>query len=75
MIYQFYEKSIVKQIKKPLSEDLAFLLEMYCKGSIDMTVKWATGYLDISKEKLVELLILSLPVDLKQYLIKLNKID
>jgi len=75
MIYQFYEKSIVKQIKKPLSKDLAFLLEMYCKGSIDMTVKWATGYLDISKEKLVELLILSLPVDLKQYLIKLNKID
>lgn len=75
MIYQFYESAIIKQTKKPLDENLAFLLEMYCKGSIDMTVKWATGYLDISKKKLVELLILSLPEDLKQYLIKLNKID
>ncbi|MBK5201897.1 MAG: TetR/AcrR family transcriptional regulator C-terminal domain-containing protein [Spirochaetaceae bacterium] len=75
MIYQFYESAIIKQIKKPLDENLAFLLEMYCKGSIDMTVKWATGYLDINKIKLVELLILSLPEGLKQYLIKLNKID
>jgi len=75
MIYKFYEKAIVTQTKKPLSKDFSFLLEMYCKGSIYMTVKWATGYLEISKEKMVDLLIESLPEALKQYLIQLNKIN
>ncbi|MDC7250580.1 MAG: TetR/AcrR family transcriptional regulator C-terminal domain-containing protein [Sphaerochaetaceae bacterium] len=73
MIYKFYENAIIQQTKKPLSEDLSFLLEMYCKGSIDMTSKWATGYLDLSKEKMVNLLIKSVPEELKKYLIQLNK--
>lgn len=75
MIYKFYEKAIVKQTKKPLTQDIEFLLEMYCKGSIDMTSKWATGYLDIPKEKMVSLLIQSVPEGLKPYLIQLNKIN
>lgn len=74
MIYEFYENAIVKQTHKPLSEDIAFLLEMYCKGSIDMTSKWATGYLSLPKEKIVDLLIQSVPEKLKQYLLQLNKI-
>lgn len=73
MIYKFYEKAIIKQTQKPLSQDMEFLLEMYCKGSINMTSKWATGYLEITKEKMVELLIQSVPSTLKQHLIQLNK--
>jgi AcrR family transcriptional regulator len=75
MIYKFYEEAIVKQTHKPLTQDMAFLLEMYCKGSIDMTSKWATGYLDIPKEKMVDLLIQSVPDVLQQHLIQLNKIN
>ena len=74
MIYEFYKNAIIKQTHKPLSEDIAFLLEMYCKGSIDMTSKWTTGYLSLPKEKMVDLLIQSVPEKLKQYLLQLNKI-
>ncbi len=72
MIYRFYEEAIIKQTKKPLTEDLSFLLEMYCKGSIEMTSKWATGYLDLPKEKMVDLLIKSVPEELKKYLIQFH---
>jgi len=75
MIYKFYEEAIIKQTKKPLTEELSFLLEMYCKGSIDMTSKWATGYLDLPKEKMVDLLIKSVPEELKKYLLQLNMIN
>lgn len=76
MIYGFYENAITKQLKgQPLSSELSFLLEMYCKGSIEMTVQWATGYLEISKEKIVEWLVESVPERLKQYLIKLEHIN
>lgn len=75
MIFQFYENAIVKQTKRPLTEEISFILEMYCKASIEMTAKWATGYLDLSKERMVELLILALPEDLKKYLIQLNSIQ
>lgn len=76
MIYKFYEDAIIKQQKNDLlNPETAFLLEMYCKGSIEMTVKWATGYLEISKEKMVELLIKSVPEELKKYLIKFEHIN
>jgi AcrR family transcriptional regulator len=74
MIYQFYENAIIKQIRKSLESDIKFLLQMYCKGSIDMTAKWVTGYLELPKEKMVELLIESLPEALKPYLLELNKV-
>ena len=74
MIYQFYENAIIKQTNKKLEDDIKFLLQMYCTGSIDMTAKWVTGYLDLNKEKMVGLLIQSLPEPLKPYLLQLNKV-
>ena len=38
LILAFYSDRIQEKSGKPLSEDLKFLLEMYCQGSIYMTV-------------------------------------
>ena len=43
LILAFYSDRIQEKSGKPLSEDLKFLLEMYCQGSIYMTVQWVFG--------------------------------
>lgn len=40
-IFEFYTNIIKKKTEKPLNKDIHFLLEMYCRGSIFMTVEWA----------------------------------
>ena len=39
-IYDFYKNYIYKNTGKTLSSDIDFLLNMYCRGSVDMTVDW-----------------------------------
>ena len=39
-IYEFYKGIIEKNLNHSVDDDLDFLLKMYCKGSIDMTVDW-----------------------------------
>ncbi|MCH3916161.1 MAG: TetR/AcrR family transcriptional regulator [Spirochaetia bacterium] len=73
MIYSFYTKAIEKQLQRPLPEDLRFLLEMYCEGSIYMTVRWLTGYLEETIDQIVSLLIASVPNRLRPYLLALNE--
>jgi len=36
----FYTELITRKRQEPLSEEIQFLLEMYCRGSVYMTVKW-----------------------------------
>lgn len=43
LILQFYTDLIARRTSKPLTEELQFLLEMYCRGSVYMTVKWVLG--------------------------------
>ena len=40
---------------------MAFLLEMYCSGSIRMTVEWVTGGMGRPIPELVDLLIEAMP--------------
>lgn len=40
LIMGFYQELITRRTHKPLEEDIQFLLEMYCRGSVYMTVKW-----------------------------------
>lgn len=58
LIMSFYLDLIGQRTSRPLGEDLKFLLEMYCHGSVCMTVKWVlSGMKDTPKEmacKLVE---------------------
>lgn len=62
-IYEFYKGIIEKNLNHSVDDDLDFLLKMYCKGSIDMTVDWVLNDMPISIEKIVSLLIEALPND------------
>ena len=39
LILGFYQELLAKRGSRPLEEDIRFLLEMYCQGSVYMTVK------------------------------------
>lgn len=67
-ILQFYTDIIVKKTGAPLSQDVRFLLEMYCRGSIDMTVQWATTGMTLSPERMAGLLVDALPDKLRELL-------
>lgn len=76
-IYKFYCTKIEKQ-NHSLNEELDFLLQMYCRGSIDMTVEWVLNDMPISIEKITTLLIESLPKKLEPFIlysIKAEDID
>ena len=48
------------------SSDIDFLLKMYCRGSVDMTVEWVLNDMPISKEDIVTYLIEAIPDKLKE---------
>ena len=43
------ENYIYKNTGKTLSSDIDFLLNMYCRGSVDMTVEWVLNDIPIKK--------------------------
>ena len=48
-------------ISRPLGEDLQFLLEMYCRGSVYMTVKWVLTGMKDSPAKMSKKLVEAMP--------------
>ena len=58
---QFYCDIIHKQGVDKIPEELEFLLRMYCRGSIAMTVEWATTGMKMSPEQLADQLIDAMP--------------
>lgn len=71
-IYEFYKGIIEKNLNHSVDDDLDFLLKMYCKGSIDMTVNWVLNDMPISIEKIVSLLIEALPKRLEPFILIVN---
>ena len=67
-IYEFYKDIIKKKYQKEIPPDIKFLLEMYCRGSIAMTVQWVTGGMKRSTEDMAELLVRALPPELAELL-------
>ena len=67
-IYEFYKDIIKKTYQKEIPTALKFLLEMYCRGSIAMTVQWVTGGMKRSTEDMAELLVRALPPELAELL-------
>ena len=57
LILQFYKSLIATRTSRPLSEDLDFLLEMYCRGSVYMTEKWVLGGMKRSPREMAEKLV------------------
>ncbi len=60
-IYRFYRNILRKKLERELDEDVEFLLRMYCRGSVQMTVEWVLGGMKQKPEKLADLLIDALP--------------
>ena len=65
-------EGLVKKSGKPLSEDLKFLLEMYCQGSIYMTVQWVFGRVKRTPEELAADLVKAMPEELAGVFERLN---
>ena len=63
-ILEFYENIIQKKIGE-IPDDIMFLLQMYCHGSITMTVNWAVNGMKESPEVIADLLIDALPPKLE----------
>lgn len=68
-IYDFYKKFIYKKTGKDLSKDIDFLLNMYCRESVDMTVDWVLNDMPIKKEEIVQYLMDAIPDKLEAYMI------
>ena len=66
LILQFYTERIEKKTGKKLSDELRFLLEMYCQGSIYMTVQWVLGKLVQTPEAMARSLVDAMPAELAQ---------
>lgn len=61
LILQFYRDLIARKTSRPLGEELQFLLEMYCRGSVYMTVKWVLGGMKDSPEEMAKKLVDAMP--------------
>ena len=71
-ILTFYQNIIKRKLDNNIPSDIEFLLEMYCHGSITMTVDWATGGYKLKPEELADMLIEALPPKLDELLRELK---
>lgn len=74
LITEFYTNKIETKSGKKLTEDLKFLLEMYCQGSIYMTVQWVLGKKKATPEELAKILVDAMPAELASVFRSLNLI-
>jgi len=73
LILQFYTERIKEKTGKALDTDMQFLLEMYCQGSVYMTIKWVLEGMKASPEELAKRLVDAIPDKLGQ-LFKTSKL-
>lgn len=61
LILQFYKDLIAQKTSRPLGEELDFLLEMYCRGSVYMTEKWILGGMKDQPQEMSRKLVDAIP--------------
>lgn len=66
LILDFYTKRIEGKTGRKMPEHLQFQLEMYCQGSIYMTVKWLLGNARRLPEELAKELVDAMPAELRK---------
>ncbi|HIZ79155.1 MAG TPA: TetR/AcrR family transcriptional regulator [Candidatus Lachnoclostridium stercorigallinarum] len=67
-ILKFYRGILQKKQGRPPEPDVEFLLQMYCHGSIRMTVDWVLTGMKLEPEELAGLLVEALPEKLNKLL-------
>ena len=72
LILEFYENLICEKTGKFPEENVLFLLEMYCQGSITMTVKWVLGGMDLTPSQFAGLLVRAMPAALRDLFLELH---
>lgn len=72
LILQFYTDQIEQKTGEKISEHLRFLLEMYCQGSVYMTVQWVLGKLKGTPEGIARSLVDAMPLKLMEVFKALN---
>ena len=72
LILAFYTRQIEEKTKEPISENLRFLLEMYCQGSIYMTVQWVLGERKSTPQEMAKALVSAIPSELYDVMKQLN---
>lgn len=60
-IYKFYSNYIRGEDGAEFTDEIEFLLRMYCRGSIAMTAEWARGGMKEEPGRIVDWLIEALP--------------
>ena len=56
----------------PPEGETAFLLELYCRGSVSMTVKWVLGGMRTEPAELARFMVDSLPAPLRELFLRLG---
>lgn len=72
LILKFYLDLIARRSSRPLDEELLFLLEMYCRGSVYMTVKWVLGGMKDTPEVMAGKLVDAVPPKLAEVFLSLG---
>ncbi len=65
-IHAFYTNMIESRTKEPLSSELNFILEMYCRGSVYMTTRWVSGEIEYTPEEMAKCLVEAMPAVLAE---------
>ncbi len=74
-ILDFYTELIGRKTGQPLAPDTAFLLEMYCRGSVYMTVKWVLGGMPESPAQMSASLVEAMPEKLAALFCDIGLLD
>ena len=74
LILAFYENLIQEKTGCKMKEEMHDMLEMYCRSSVYMTVKWVLGKKMAAPEGLAELMVEAMPVKLKELFEKLDMV-
>ena len=64
LILRFYTERIEGKTGRKITEHMRFLLEMYCQGSIYMTVQWVLGRIKATPEQMAGALVDAMPAEL-----------
>ncbi len=72
-IFEFYKDIVGK--KTELTEELVFLLDFYCRGSMSLTAEWAKNGMTMPPKEMADLLMKAIPEGLRAYLGDLSEYE